>query len=160
MISDKINYYYPKLLLTNSSLYRLMPHQTITFVVSDDLYEWLEEEKEKRMTSWSSTAQQLLADKCRKEKEDLDSLEKEKREQENKRNQDSSNSKPDSSNSKQDRSDFTGFDYIQKYEDEWYYPDGKQDYALPHPKHDHINYYSSKEGLDSRLKEYEEKDLI
>lgn len=39
--------------------------KTISFVASDRLAEWLEEESEQRMTTISSTAQQLLAEKYR-----------------------------------------------------------------------------------------------
>ncbi|MFB6196818.1 MAG: hypothetical protein ABEI52_00920 [Halobacteriaceae archaeon] len=41
--------------------------KTISFVASDKLAEWLEEESERRMTTISSTAQQLLAEKYRQD---------------------------------------------------------------------------------------------
>lgn len=41
--------------------------KTISFVATDKLAEWLEEESERRMTTISSTAQQLLAEKYRAE---------------------------------------------------------------------------------------------
>lgn len=41
--------------------------KTISFVATDELAEWIEEESERRMTTVSSTAQQLLAEKYRSE---------------------------------------------------------------------------------------------
>jgi hypothetical protein len=41
--------------------------KTISFVATEQLAEWLEEESDRRMTTISSTAQQLLAEKYREE---------------------------------------------------------------------------------------------
>lgn len=41
--------------------------KTISFVASDELAEFLEEESERRMTTVSSTAQMLLAEKARED---------------------------------------------------------------------------------------------
>lgn len=49
--------------------------KTISFVASDKLVEWLEEESDRRMTTISTTAQQLLAEKYRQEHGDLDDSE-------------------------------------------------------------------------------------
>lgn len=46
--------------------------KTISFVASDDLAEYLEEESERRMTTISSTAQMLLAEKYRAEQDDAE----------------------------------------------------------------------------------------
>jgi len=43
--------------------------KTISFVATDKLAEWIEEESERRMTTVSTTAQQLLAEKFRGEQD-------------------------------------------------------------------------------------------
>lgn len=45
--------------------------RTVSFVCSEKLAEWLEEEAEERMTTLSATAQQLLAEKYRESQEEL-----------------------------------------------------------------------------------------
>lgn len=44
-----------------------MGRQTISFVATDELAEWLENESENRMTTISSAAQQLLVEKYREQ---------------------------------------------------------------------------------------------
>ena len=46
-----------------------MAKKTISFVATEELAEWIEQESDRRMTTVSSAAQQLLAEKYRAEQE-------------------------------------------------------------------------------------------
>ena len=103
--------------------------KTISFVASDQLADFLEREAEERMTTVSSTAQMLLAEKIREEQrgEEVD--------------------KPGS-----DGSEGGVFD---RYSDKWYRPSGEHDYAVRTPDGS-TKYYKTRDGAAKRLtRDYE-----
>lgn len=120
-----------------------MASKTISFVAKGDLVEWLEEESEKRMTSMSSTVQQLLAEKYREETG----------EREQKKITETEDS-GDSETTEERESDHGGkeydFEVIGEYEDEWYEPNSSENnYAIKDG--DETYYYKTQRGLANRL---------
>lgn len=103
--------------------------KTISFVASDELAEYLQEESERRMTTVSSTAQMLLAEKVREERTEQSGSEAER--------SDSSDSEPD---------------VFGRHPDKWYRPGGKYSYAVRHPDAE-TRYYKTKSGAAKRLRE-------
>lgn len=102
--------------------------KTISFVASDELAEFLEEESERRMTTVSSTAQMLLAEKVRE------------------MNEESGQSDADKGGSEPSKP--AVFD---RYPDKWYRPDGKHNYAVRTPDGD-TKYYKTQSGAAKRLR--------
>jgi hypothetical protein len=103
--------------------------KTISFVASDELAEFLEEQAEQRMTTISSTAQMLLAEKAR----EMGGV--------------SGESKPAS-----DPSEGGVFD---RFSEKWYRPDGKYSYAVRLPS-GNTKYYKTRHGAAKRLKRHYE----
>jgi len=103
--------------------------KTISFVASDELADFLEEQAEQRMTTVSSTAQMLLAEKAR----EMGGV--------------SSGSKPASGGS------MGGI--FDQYPKKWYRPDGKYNYAVRLPSGE-TKYYKTREGAAKRLRRHYE----
>ena len=120
-----------------------MPSKTISFVAKDELVEWLEEESEKRMTSMSSTVQQLLAERYREEvrsRENGGSGETALDET----GKDTDERKSDQRESKYD------YEIIGNYEDKWYRPESEDSrYAVK--VGERVHYYKTQGGLADRL---------
>lgn len=119
-----------------------MASKTISFVAKGDLVEWLEEESEKRMTSISSTVQQLLAEKYREEageREQQKITEVEDSESTEEKKKDDAKGKYD-------------YEIIGEYEDEWYEPNSSENnFAVKDG--DETYYYKTQRGLANRLEE-------
>lgn len=110
--------------------------KTISFVATDKLAEWLEDESERRMTTISSTAQQLLAEKFREDhKEDITT--RKERESEETGN-----------------GDRPGI--FDRHPNKWYNPNSDEnDYAVELPN-GNKKYYKTRDGAAKRLRrEYE-----
>jgi tyrosyl-tRNA synthetase len=110
--------------------------KTISFVASDELAEYLEEESERRMTTVSSTAQMLLAEKYRAEQGGAEAA------------------KPASEPSK---------DVFDRNPDAWYHPNSqKHDYAVNVPDdagvHDEgkTRYFKTRGGARKAIKRWYE----
>lgn len=100
--------------------------KTISFVASDELAEFLEEEAEKRMTTISSTAQMLLAEKAREMGEV-------------------------SEGSDSGTSSGPNDPIFSRHSDKWYRPEGKHDYAVELPEGGR-KYYKTESGAAKRLR--------
>lgn len=110
--------------------------KTISFVASDQLAEFLEDEAERRMTTISSTAQMLLAEKVREMEGGGDGGE----------------SGWSEYKSGSEGSEGGIFD---RHPDKWYRPDGEHEYAV-RQKDDRTKYYKTRNGAAKRLRmEYE-----
>ena len=117
-----------------------MPSKTISFVASGDLVEWLEEESDKRMTSMSSTVQQLLAEKYRREVEGYSPTQ----------NEDSDGSEGNDRNEDVNDGKKYLYDIIEEHEDEWYEPASEdQNFAIDDGEY--IRYYKTQQGLAEKL---------
>lgn len=114
--------------------------KTISFVATEKLAEWLEEESERRMTTVSSTAQQLLAEKYREEQQGEDTATRDAPDPEN---EDVGEEEPEP-------------DALDRNPDKWYRPDSNQhNYAVSLPDSDR-KYYKTREGAAKRIRrEYE-----
>lgn len=114
--------------------------KTISFVATDKLAEWLEEESERRMTTISSTAQQLLAEKYREEQGEENSSTREVSE----------------SSIEESREDDPEPDVFERHPDAWYEPASeKHDFAV-YTQEGGRKYYKTRRGAAQRLKtEYE-----
>jgi len=105
--------------------------KTISFVASDQLADFLEEESNRRMTTVSSTAQMLLAEKVK----EIDGAEADK--------------------SDSDGSEDDVFDH---FPDKWYRPSGKYSYAVRTAEGEETKYYKTRNGAAKRLtQEYERR---
>lgn len=114
--------------------------KTISFVATEKLAEWLEEESERRMTTISSTAQQLLAEKYREEQGEENSS---TREASGRSSGDSHEEDPEP-------------DVFDRHPDAWYEPDSKQHVCAVYTQDGDRKYYKTREGAAQRLKaEYE-----
>lgn len=110
-----------------------MGRQTISFVATDELAEWLEKQSEKRMTTISSAAQQLLVEKYREEQER------------------GAGASQGGSAGAEDLGPI--FD---EYEDAWYVPTSNQhDYAVYEPDGKR-RYYKTKRGAREALERWYE----
>jgi hypothetical protein len=113
--------------------------KTISFVASDELAEFLEAESEKRMTTISSTAQMLLAEKAREMGGVSDGAE---------------TAKPASGGE--------GDDVFGRNPDEWYKPSGKYEYAVHIPEDSttadagDTRYYKTRDGAAKALRRWYE----
>lgn len=108
--------------------------KTISFVASDELADYLEQEAERRMTTISSTAQLLLAEYY---KEHATSA--------------SSSVSPSTSTDNED--------LLEKYSDAWYRPEGKHEYAVRVPDGSDASgprYYKTADGARERLRTWYE----
>ena len=110
--------------------------KTISFVATDELAEWIEEESNRRMTTVSSAAQQLLAEKYRAGQDGAEAA------------------KPASEPSK---------DVFDRNPDAWYHPNSqKHDYAVDVPDdagvHDEgkTRYFKTRSGAGKALKRWYE----
>ena len=119
--------------------------KTISFVATDELAEWIEEESRRRMTTISSTAQQLLAEKYRAERDGSSS------------GGESSEGTADSAGQGKGESD--GLPAVfRRHADKWYTPESDEGYkfAVRVPDRDSNKYYKTQEGAAKRLRrEYE-----
>jgi L-lysine 2,3-aminomutase len=100
--------------------------KTISFVASDELAEFLEDEAERRMTTISSTAQMLLAERVR----EMMSGEAE-------------------ADAVGDADGMGGV--FDRHPDKWYRPDGKHEYAVRQPDGP-TKYYKTEHGAAERLR--------
>jgi hypothetical protein len=103
--------------------------KTISFVASDELAEYLEREAQERMTTVSSTAQMLLAEKVR----EMGGV--------------SEGSKTASGGSEGDVFD--------RNPEKWYRPDGKYNLAVRLPNGE-TKYYKTRDGAAKRLRRHYE----
>lgn len=117
--------------------------KTISFVASDELAEFLEEESERRMTTISSTAQMLLAEKVREMQGGGSGAEADK-----------SGSDDDDGNAEK-----SVFD---RHPDAWYRADGKKNYAVHVPEDADVTdsgkrrYYKTRSGVAEALRRWYE----
>jgi len=122
-----------------------MSSKTISFVAKGDLVEWLEEESEKRMTSMSSTVQQLLAEKYREEAGERD----QKKLGEVGDGEEPKDTEEDKSKGRQNQYEY---EVIGEYEDKWYKPKSEeQKYAVKDDGETY--YYKTQRGLANRLED-------
>lgn len=104
-----------------------MAKETISFVATEELAEWIEEEADRRMTTVSSAAQQLLAEKYRADHAEIE---------------------PDQEESEDEESESPQWveHLLEEYPDKWYRPDSDTyDYAVRTPDGDR-KYRSSRKG--------------
>jgi len=122
-----------------------MGKKTISFVATDQLADWLEKESERRMTSVSSTVQQLLAEKYRSESSEETA--------------DQSTSEAVDSTEPPDEGDASPLD---AHPDGWYEPRGEYNYAVYVPSDADIydagetRYYKTKRGAAEALRRWYE----
>lgn len=117
--------------------------KTISFVASDELAEFLEQESERRMTTISSTAQMLLAEKAR-EMGGVGQPE---------------GDKPDSGGG-----DENSDDALDRHPNVWYHPDSeKHEYAVrppgfrePGEPEESTKYYKTRDGAATRIRRWYE----
>jgi len=108
--------------------------KTISFVASDELADFLEEQAQERMTTVSSTAQMLLAEKAREM--GIEDTER-------------------SSSSSSD-------DVLDRHPDAWYRPNGKHNYAVYVPEDagnydaGKTRYYKTRAGASKALRRWYE----
>lgn len=108
-----------------------MGRQTISFVATDELAEWLESESNSRMTTVSSVAQQLLVEKYREEQEEGAGA-----------------SQGGSAGADDPEAVF------EEYEDAWYTPDSDQfQYAVYDPD-ERRRYYKTASGAAEAIKRW------
>lgn len=121
--------------------------KTISFVATDKLAEWIEEESERRMTTVSSTAQQLLAEKYREEQAQEEGGEGDR--------PDSKCSEPEEEGASESGKSEEP-DIFERHPEAWYKPKSQQhDYAVYLSDGDR-KYYKTKRGAADRLQqEYE-----
>jgi len=125
-----------------------MGKKTISFVATDKLADWLEEESEKRMTSVSSTVQQLLAEMYRCENVT---------ETEETAQQDTSEVVEMA-----EQPDEGGDSPFDAHPDGWYEPGGQYDYAVYVPSDADIydagqtRYYKTRHGAAEALRRWYE----
>lgn len=108
-----------------------MGRQTISFVATDELAEWLENESENRMTTISSAAQQLLVEKYREQQ----------------------NEGAETSQGGSVGADDLGA-LFEEYEDAWYVPDSDQHQYVVYGPDDGRRYYKTKEGAAEAIKRW------
>jgi len=108
-----------------------MGRQTISFVATDELAEWLESEAENRMTTISSASQQLLVEKYSEEREDG----------------------TDGSKDGSARAGSLG-GVFEQYGDAWYYPESEvHEYAVYDPDGGR-RYYKTKAGAAEAIERW------
>lgn len=116
--------------------------KTISFVASDDLAEFLEEESERRMTTVSSTAQMLLAERVREIRGEEGEVE----------------AGLAGSGGAEDAED----DVFDRHPDAWYRPSGKHSYAVHVPADAGVTdsgeprYYKTRSGVAEALRRWYE----
>lgn len=117
--------------------------KTISFVASDDLAEFLEEESERRMTTVSSTAQMLLAEKVREMEGDDSGVEADK---------------PGSGGDSN-----TVGDVFDRHSDKWYHPNSnKYNFAVYEPEGTgtstagEARYYKTRNGAAKAIRRFYE----
>lgn len=100
--------------------------ENVSFRCRGELYEFLEKEAERRMTTKSTVAQMLLAEKARE------------------------------MGAVSDEPDDSGSDVFSRHSDHWYRPDGEHKYAVRLKDADRTKYYKTRNGAAKRLeREYE-----
>lgn len=100
--------------------------ENVSFRCRGELYEFLEEEAERRMTTKSTVAQMLLAEKARE------------------------------MGAVSDEPGDDGPDVFARQSEHWYKPDGEHKYAVELNEVDRTKYYKTRNGAAKRLKrEYE-----
>jgi len=107
--------------------------KTISFVASDELADYLEEEAERRMTTVSSTAQMLLAEIVRAKENGREGLD-------------------NTSSNGQSIPDDSAEDELDEHPDVWYRPGGESNFAVRIPPEASVSdagetrYYDTREG--------------
>lgn len=104
-----------------------MGRETISFVATDELARWLDDEAEKRMTTISSAAQQLLAEKYREQESD---------------------------GAGTDQGGSAGADPFEQNEDAWYRPDSDDHQYAVYDSEERRRYYKTKEGAAEALRRW------
>jgi len=136
--------------------------KTISFVATDELAEWIEEESERRMTSVSSTAQQLLAeryhmDRTDEEPEDDELSGSEEGAPESKESEgwedDGADEGGDADQGEGEGDDLP--EIFRKQSDKWYHPDSDRghQYAVRTLSGNGPKYYKTVDGAANRLRE-------
>lgn len=128
-----------------------MGKKTISFVATDELADWLEEESERRMTSLSSTVQQLLAEMYRRQNGLQDDTE-------------AGNAAEESGDVSEasESADTAETSLLGKYPDAWYEPGGKRNYAVSVPSDADVydagetRYYKTRHGAKEALRRWYE----
>jgi polyphosphate kinase len=122
--------------------------KTVSFRASEELDEFLEDEAERRMTTKSTVAQMLLAERVKQIRGEPDAPPVDRQ---------TSDDSPDEDES--DDGDSLG-EIFEKYPEKWYRPNSQnQNYAVYLKDKDKRKYYKTAEGAAKRLKrEYEGTD--
>lgn len=116
-----------------------MAKKTISFVAREELAEWIEEEADHRMTTVSSAAQQLLAEKYRADQEEIGEVEDEEIAEQDE---------------EADESPQWMDNLLEMYPDKWYRPDSDNyDYAVRTPDGGR-KYRSTKKGAVHLVNRY------
>lgn len=100
-----------------------MGRQTISFVATDELADWLENESQNRMTTISSAAQQLLVEKYREAQQ---------------------NGAEASQNGSAGADDLEAV--LEEHEDAWYVPDSDNHEYAVYDSEDRRRYYKTRQG--------------
>lgn len=112
--------------------------RTVSFRASEELDDFLEEEAERRMTTKSTVAQMLIAERVKMLKEDRDGQTT------------LGQSVPSSSDDENQKSGLP--EVFQKHSEHWYEPDSKQhEYAVRLPNGER-KYYKTQDGAAKRLR--------
>jgi len=115
--------------------------KTVSFRASEELDEFLEQEAERRMTTKSTVAQMLLAERVRELKSERDG---------------ETGSSSESAQTEDDQLDQGLPEVFDQHSDHWYRPDSdKYQFAVRLPGHDETKYYKTQDHAATRLeKEY------
>lgn len=131
--------------------------RTVSFRASEELDEFLKQEAERRMTTKSTVAQMLVAERVQQLQEESDEPDGEPNDLE----AEPSNQEAEPSNSiGEDRDDEP--DVFDRHPDKWYRPDSiKHEYAVYTPEdrynREHSNnqrYYKTRDGAAERLRDW------
>ena len=106
--------------------------RTVSFRCSEDLDEFLEREAERRMTTKSTVAQMLVAQKAQEIQGG------------------------DASKGDEDPVNTVDGDALDRHPDAWYRPDGESKFAVRDPEGSNIKYYKTREGADARIRRWYE----
>lgn len=102
--------------------------QTVSFVVRDDLAEWLESRADEEMKTVSSVVQDIVAAEYRRQ------------------------TTAGTANESVNESETSG-DALDRHPDVWYRPDSdKHNFAVNHPSEDKTRYYKTRDGAAKRIR--------
>jgi len=111
--------------------------RTVSFRASEELDDFLEQEAERRMTTKSTVAQMLLAERVRQLQDERSG---------------ETDESPETAQSEVDQPDQSLPEAFDQHRDHWYRPDSdKYKFAVRLPGHDERKYYKTQDNAAKRL---------